>query len=188
VRILDQQHPDLEPLFLAMAEFIGIGVEAILQEDHFGDFLNAVAHRGVALESERAEYGASARVRNLQILEHREIDEHRWRLELAADAGLHNLVLLHPGQFLTAKLDRARRRLGLAADQIEHRGLAGAVGADDDANLVLLDIEGEIVDRLEAVEGNRERLDREQEFLGLMTYQHDDLLTPPGRRQRRNRR
>ena len=41
-----------------------------------------------------------------------------------------------------------------AADQVEHRGLAGAVRADDDAQLALVDVEVEIVDRLEAVEGD----------------------------------
>src|SRR5260370_251017 len=54
----------------------------------------------------------------------------------------------------------------------EHGGLARAVGTDDDADFILLDIEGEIVDRFEAIEGNRQRLDREQEFLGLVAYQH----------------
>src|SRR5206468_11899328 len=103
------------------------------------------------------------------LLEHREIVVYRRVLELAADAGLDDLVLLQIGELLAAKLDRARGRLGLSADQVEHRGLAGAVGADDDANLVLLDIEGEIVDGLESVKGHGERLDREQEFLGLVT-------------------
>ena len=41
---------------------------------------------------------------------------------------------------------------GAAADQVEHGGLAGAVRADDDAQLVLVDVEIELVDRLEAVE------------------------------------
>ena len=135
-----------------------VGVELVLQEDHLGDFLDAVAHRGVALEGQRAEHGAAARKRNLEILEHGEVVIDRRRLELAADAGLHDLVLLQLGQLLAAELDRAGRRLGLAADQIEHRGLAGAVGADDDADLVFLDIEREIVDRLEAVERDGERL------------------------------
>ena len=53
------------------------------------------------------------------------------------------------------------------------------VRADDDADLVFLDVEGEIVDGLEAVEGNGERFDREQELFWLMTDEHGDLLTPP---------
>ncbi len=66
VRVLDQQHADLEPLLLAVAELVGIGVEAILQEDHLGDFLDPLLHRGVALEGQRAEHGAAARIGNLR--------------------------------------------------------------------------------------------------------------------------
>src|SRR5205807_953894 len=151
VRVLDQQHADLEPLLLAMAELGGRGLETILEEDHLGDLLDTILHGRIALEGQRAEYGAAARERDLEILEHAEILEHRGRLELAADAGLDDLVLAQLGQLLAAKLDRAGGRFGLAADQVEHRGLASTVRADDDADLVLLDIKGEIVDRLEAV-------------------------------------
>src|SRR5436853_4798147 len=62
---------------------------------------------------------------------------------------LFRSVLAQLGQLLAAKLDRAGGRFGLAADQVEHRGLASTVRADDDADLVLLDIKGEIVDRSE---------------------------------------
>src|SRR3954447_12938588 len=160
VRVLDQQHADLEPLLLAVAEFGSRGVEAVLEEDHLGDFLDTILHDLVALEGERAEYGAAAWIGDLEVLEHREILEYRWRLEFAANAGLHDLILPELGQLLAAKLDRAGGRFGLAADQVEHRGLAGAIGTDDDADLVLLDIEREVVHRLEAVEGDGERFDR----------------------------
>src|SRR5262249_37753805 len=99
-----------------------------------------------------------------------------------------DLVLFHLRQFLTAELDRAGGGFCLAADEIEHGGLAGAVGADDDADLVLLDIEGEIVDRLEAVEGDGETGDREQEVLWLMADKHDVLPPPPVRHRRPSRR
>ncbi len=173
VWILDQQHADLEPLLLAVREHIGIHVEAILQEDHLGDLLDAFAHRGITLEHQRTEHRAPAWIGNLQILEHREIVIDGRRLELAADTGLHDLVLLELGQLLAAELHRPRRGFGFAANQVEHRGLAGTVRADDDADLVLLDIEREIVHRFETVEGNGEPFDREQEVLGLMTDKHD---------------
>ncbi len=186
LRVLDQQHADLQPLLLAVAEQGGAHVEAVLQEDHFRDFMDAVAHGGVAREGQRAEHGASARKRNLEILEHGQIVVDRRGLELAPHPGLDDLVLLQLRQLRAAKRDRARRGLGLSADQVEHRGLAGAVGADDDADLVLLDIEREIVHRLEPVKGHREPFDREQERFGLMTDQHDVLLTLPARRRRRS--
>ena len=142
VGVLDQQHADLEPLLLAVAEQSRHRCSRrSFEEDHLGDFLDRGRAPGVARERQRAEHGTAARKGDLQVLEHGEIVVDRRRLELAADAGLHDLVLLHPRQFLAAELDRARCGLGLAADQIEHRGLAGAVGADDDADLVFLDIE-----------------------------------------------
>jgi hypothetical protein len=39
IGILDQQHADLEPLLLAVAEQVGAHVEPVLQEDHLGDLL-----------------------------------------------------------------------------------------------------------------------------------------------------
>ena len=49
VRVLDQQHADLEPLLLAVAEQGCAHVEAVLQEDHLRDFIDPVPHGGVAL-------------------------------------------------------------------------------------------------------------------------------------------
>src|SRR5579863_3032926 len=135
--------------------------------------MHAVAHHGIAREGQCPEYRATARKRNFQVLEHREVIIDRGGLEFAADARLHDLVFPQFRKLLATKLNRTRCRFGLAADQVEHRGLAGPVRADDDADFVLLDIEGKVVDGLETVERNRERLDREQKLLGLVTYQHD---------------
>ena len=95
LRVLDQQHADLEPLLLAVAE------QSRRQRSSrsFRKIISATSstrslHLGVALEGQRAEHGAAARKRNLQILEHGEVFVDRRRLELAADAGLHDLVLL----------------------------------------------------------------------------------------------
>ena len=161
-RVLDQQHADLEPLLLAVAQILGVVVEMVLEEDVAGDLLDPLADGGVALEGERAEHGAAARVGDLQVLEHGEVFVDRRRLELAADAGADDLVLLHLGQLAALERDGAAGRLGPAADEVEHRGLAGAVGPDDDADLVAVEIEGEIVDRAEAVERDGQPFDGEE--------------------------
>src|SRR5207244_9865435 len=62
-----------------------------------------------------------------------------------------------------------------AVDDVEHRGLAGAVGPDDGANLALADVERDAGDRLDAAEGERDVLDREQHIAG------GDLLPARGR-------
>jgi hypothetical protein len=45
-----------------------------------------------------------------------------------------------------------------AADQVEHRGLAGAVGADQGEHLALPDIEAHVVDGQHAAEARTLRL------------------------------
>jgi hypothetical protein len=46
---------------------------------------------------------------------------------------------------------------GLAADQVEHRRLAGAIGTDDDANFVFVNVEEKIVDRLNPLNDTRHK-------------------------------
>jgi hypothetical protein len=58
--------------------------------------------------------------------------------------------------------DAAFLRMVEAVDAVEHRGLAGAVRADDGADLALADVEGDVGDRLHAAEAQRDVLDREQ--------------------------
>ena len=72
----------------------------------FGDFLDAVAHLGVAAEGQRAEHRSAARKGDLQVFEHREVFVDRRRLKLAADAGADDLVFFHVGQFVALELDR----------------------------------------------------------------------------------
>ena len=81
----------------------------VLQEDHLGDLLDPLAHLASRWKVERAEHRAAARERDLQVLEHREVLVDRRRLELAADAGQHDLVLRQLRQLLASKLDRCPR-------------------------------------------------------------------------------
>jgi hypothetical protein len=74
-------------------------------------------------------------------------------LELAADAEFRDLGFVKPGEVVGAvEHDVAEVRPGLAGDHVHHGGLAGAVGADDGAHFAWFDGEGEIIQRLEAVE------------------------------------
>ena len=54
----------------------------------------------------------------------------------------------------------------LAGDDVHHRGLARAVGADDGAHFALLDDEGEVAQRPEAVEGDVDGVEIEQRLGG----------------------
>ena len=69
--------------------------------------------------------------------------------------------------------DAATLRLIEAVDDVEHRGLARAVRADNGADLALANIERNAGDRLYAAESERHVLDREQHIASR------DVL-PPG--------
>src|SRR3546814_14810955 len=84
-----------------------------------------------------------------------ELAEHARHLELPAHAGAFDLVLLGPAERLFAEPDLARAGLGLAADQVERGGLAGAVRPDEAAQLAAGDAQIEVVHGEEAVEAHR---------------------------------
>ena len=62
------------------------------------------------------------------------------------------------GDVLAVEEDLARGRLELAGDHGDQRGLAGAVGTEQDAQLVLFDAEIEIVQNRVAGNGRRQSL------------------------------
>ena len=84
---------------------------------------------------------------------------------------------------------------GALREDVEQRRLAGPVRADDHPDLVRIDVERDVVDRLEPVEGDGERLDR-QEVVGRGRRQmgevgkgreNQSLPWPCGRLQMRRR-
>ena len=76
------------------------------------------------------------------------------------------LVRAHLGARRALEGDAAVLRRVEAVDDVEHRGLAGAVRPDDRADLALADIERDVGDRLHAAERERDVLDREHRLAG----------------------
>ena len=70
------------------------------------------------------------------------------------------VVRLHRRARLAAEGDRALLRAVDAVDHVQHRALAGAVRADDGADLVLAHVEAHVGERLHAAEGERDALER----------------------------
>ena len=94
--------------------------------------------------------------------------EHRGFLELAADAEVGDPRLVQLGQIDPAvEVDLARVGLGLAGDDVHHCRLAGAVRADDRPQLAGFDVEAEVVERLEAVEADRDAVEVEDGVVPL---------------------
>jgi hypothetical protein len=71
------------------------------------------------------------------VVDHAHALEQRQVLEGARHAHLGHLAAVHVAEGLAAKGDAALLRRVDAVDAVQHRALAGAVGADDGADLVL---------------------------------------------------
>ena len=126
--------------------------------------MDQLERRGDAVELPRRRAGANSVAphplvglhRELEVLEHRELLEHRRLLELAADAGVRRS---RPRSARVRSIVWPKNAVpvvgpGLAGDDVHHRRLAGAVRADDAAQLAGVDRQREPVQRLEAVEAD----------------------------------
>src|SRR6185369_1292861 len=106
------------------------------------------------------------------VLEHAHALEEREVLERARDAHLGDATRVHVRERSPAQLDRALLRLVDAVDAVEHRALAGAVRADDRADLVLADVEADVGEGLDAAEAQAEVLDVEDDVAGAPLRHH----------------
>jgi len=79
-----------------------------------------------------------------------------WKVRAMPWRGRH--VGLEPLALLAAVEDPAFLRVIDAVDDVQHRALAGAVGADDRADLVLAHVEADVGERLHAAEAQRDVL------------------------------
>src|SRR6266446_2104452 len=180
--VMDQEHADLEPLFLAVAQRAG-RLAAILGEadarQRDGD---AVAPVRCQLCEQGMPGAAVVGERQFEVLEYRQVFEHGWPLELAADPEIGDLGLVEPGQILVAAKEYfARIGPGLAGHDIHHRRLAGAVRTDDRSELAFLDDQRQLVQRLEPVEADRDAVQIEQDVAGRARGRdgaHDGSLAP----------
>jgi hypothetical protein len=99
-----------------------------------------------------------------------------WKVR--AMPGLGRLVGVHVPAVLAAEDDVAFLRPVDAVDDVEHRALAGAVGADDGANFMLAHIEGNVRQRLDPAETQRNVLQVEDHLADLPAFAHDFLVVP----------
>ena len=96
-------------------------------------------------------------VGNILLAAHHHVLQHRHGgkqfdiLERSADARLD-------GQQRIAEPDLAGRRRNDRVDEVQRRGLAGAVRADEGVDLALLHVNGEVIDRNKALEALDEML------------------------------
>ena len=168
-RVLRQQHPDLEPLLLPVAQDARLPVEIVAEADLGGDFGDARAV-GIADPVEhRGQRSARLAERDAQVVPDALILEDGGALELAPDAGLRDLGLGHLQERLAQIAPAHGPLVGsrLAGDDIHEGGLARPVRPDHRAQLGAADGEAEVVDRAEAVEADRNALHLEKRAHGL---------------------
>src|SRR5262249_18420171 len=96
------------------------------------------------------------------VVERGHVAEQRNVLESARDAAARRLVGPHASTRPALEGDTALLRMVEAVDDVEHRRLAGAVRADDGADLALAHVERHIGERPYAAERQRHVLDRQQ--------------------------
>ncbi len=172
-RRLHRQRPaELDPLLQAVGQRADRGLSDMLDLEEIDDLLASPSvldllgeRRPVAqrLPEEPAPHLEAAAGHD--VFERRHALEQRHVLEGARDPLLGRLVRLHARACAAPVGDPAVLRMIEAIDHVEHRGLAGAVRADDGADLALADVERHVGNRAHAAERQRHVLDREQDVV-----------------------
>ena len=89
---------------------------------------------------------------NADVVEHAQFREHRRDLERSHHALAGNRRRLHPGDVFTVEINATGGRWQVFGQQVEHRGLACAVGSDQGVNVAAVDIEVDLVHSGKALE------------------------------------
>ena len=164
LRILRQQHADLEPLFLPVAQLARLSVQRRFQPDLAGDVGDLAMVLPGGFEAQDRQWPTVFLEREHEVVGDALVFEHGGALEFAAHTGLGDLAFGHGEQRLrlVAPEHAAIIGFGLAGDDVHEGGLARTVGADHGAHLGLADLEGQVVDGPEPVERDGDAGDLEQ--------------------------
>src|SRR5450830_781428 len=134
--------------FVAMLDFF---IACLAPPDRIGE--KAGMHLGITPGHDVVEHGHALEQRNV--------------LEGPRNALSRHFAGMHAVALLTAKNDVAFLRMVDAVDDVDHRALAGAIGADDGADLMFSYIERDVGQRLDAAEGQRNILQIQHDFADL---------------------
>ncbi len=157
------QHGDLELALLAVAEMRGPRAGARGQAggiERIGDGGAFLA--SITLRAQTQGTGVTRMRGDQAVLVRRERQDHIGALVAAAEAAPGDAMRRPAGDVLAVEADASRRRLQLARQQVDERGLAGAVRPDDAVHLVGREVERHAVDRDQPAEAPRQALDRQR--------------------------
>ena len=165
--------PELHPLLEPVGQAVDGGLPDRLDLEEVDDPLHRVAvlhllaPRRPEVERLPQEVAAHLEVApGHEVVEHRHALEQGDVLERAGDPGGGRLVGPHPRARHPPEGDRPFLRVVEAVDDVEHGALAGAVGADDGADLALADVEAHPVDRAHPAEREADVMDVEDHLSG----------------------
>ena len=158
LRLLHQQHADLQPLLLAVREQPGGALRAVLR----GGSASSISPIRSRCSPRRAANSSDARTPLVGLQRELEVLEHACAARTPSASGTcgrcrrarSRLSRRRSRSIVWPKNARAGVGPGLAGDDVHHRRLAGAVGADDAAQLAGVDRQRQRVQRLEAVEAD----------------------------------
>ena len=168
-RLAGERAGKLHALLLAVGQMADHGIANMLDLEKLDDLLDLFARRDFFIprttEKERGfEHTRSGMhvAADENVLDHRAVLEQRQVLEGAADAQAREIRRPFTRDVGAVKNDAAARRPQHAADEIEQRCLAGAIGADDAADLAARHVEADVGHGAQATEGAGQRFDLEK--------------------------
>ena len=163
LRVLRQQHADLEPLLLPMRQRSGDARPMVGEPGRGENGVDRLQRLRVLAPEQGRAHAARRLGRQQEIVLDRMVFEHRRLLEFAADSERRDLGFVELGQIVAAvEHHLAFVGAGLAGDDVHHRRLAGAVGADDRAHLARQKHQRQAAQRLVAVERDADPVEVEQ--------------------------
>ena len=149
-----------EPAHRGLADVLDL--EKIDDRLDFGAVLELLALRRPPIDRLLQEIGFHLQVApGHDVVEDRHAAKEGDVLEGPRDALLRGLVRIHIAAPSALEGNRPLLRVVDAVDDVEHRRFAGAVRADDRADLVLPDVEGNALERNHPAEGKRDAVDLE---------------------------
>ena len=148
----EDQHADLQPLALAVAEKLDRPVDVVDQANPFKDLVDLLGFPGCGCHLQVPQQLLPAGQGQFHVLSHVKSIKDRGGLELASDSLPGDIDFAGPGDVGSSEFDTALADRSLAADHVTEGGLAGTIGSDDHVQRVVRHAVVVDVESLEAVE------------------------------------
>ena len=162
-RLGRQRARDLEPALIAVGQALGLLVDAVADAEDLEQLARALVDRSLLGQVQRRPQQATHQARpgpdpgrHPHVVEHAQLAEQPDVLEGPRQPGPRDRVRLQPVDALAVQRHRAGVGPVHAGQQVERRGLAGAVGPDQPVQPARRHLQRQLGHRLEAAERQRQ--------------------------------